>query len=271
MKTWLTGFIIFISSANIPAYVTANTQQKQTDNHDVIYWTNAAGAALISLWGAKKWDYGERSFHVENEAWFGKNTYTGGADKLGHVYSSYVLSHVLTWWYSYHGFPADKAAIYGSLSSFGLMTYMEVGDALSDFGFSYEDAIMNGLGSSLGYWLYTHPDLANKLDFRVEYKTNLHEADVFTDYDKLKYLFAIKLSGFSQTRQLGLKYFDLHIGYYTRGYETRHTRKERNLYLGIGINLNELTKRNKVTRPVSGVFNYIQIPDTYFSHDYELE
>ena len=253
--------------SSTPAFVNADT----SDHDRITYWTNATGVALITAWGAKKWDYGERSFHTKNEAWFGHNTNSGGADKLGHAYSAYALSHGLSYWYTRNNFPKEKAAIYGSLSSFALMSYMEFGDAFSDFGFSYEDFVMNGLGSALGYWLYTDTELASQIDFRVEYKTSLHEADIFTDYDKLKYLFAIKFNGYSQMRRLGLKYFELHLGYYSRGYENRTDHKQRRVYVGLGLNLHELTQGHKSTRPISRLFNYLQVPETYVSHDYDIE
>ena len=242
-----------------------------TDHTKRIFWTNALGTTLITAWGLKKWDYGEKGFHSRSEGWFGHNTYTGGSDKFGHAYSAYVLTRGLSYYYQTSGLPKDKAAKYGALSSFGLLSYMELGDGFSDFGFSYEDFLVNGIGTTLGYWLFTNEDLAEKIDFRVEYKTSFSEADVFNEYDKMKYLFAFKLSGYSSTRNSLLKYIELHLGYFSRGYDDRNADKYRATYAGLGINLAEILKQYRSTRKASAIFNYLQLPNTYLTYKYRLD
>ncbi len=70
----------------------------------------------------------------------------GGADKLGHFYSSYLVSHGFSYLCTVWGFSREQASKYGSWSSFGLMSFMEIGDAFSHYGFSYEDFFMNFTG-----------------------------------------------------------------------------------------------------------------------------
>jgi len=55
--------------------------------------TAASGAGVVVVWGIWQWDYFSTSPHAGSEDWFGKNTASGGADKLGHLYSCYVASH----------------------------------------------------------------------------------------------------------------------------------------------------------------------------------
>ena len=70
---------------------------------------NAGSMVAISIYGLTKWEYGESSFHFENEGWFGRNTKYGGADKLGHFWSSYALSHLYSYVYRKWGY-TDKEA-----------------------------------------------------------------------------------------------------------------------------------------------------------------
>lgn len=223
--------------------------------------TVASGAAAISAWGVANWDYFSASPHTENEGWFSSSTKSGGMDKLGHLYSAYTLSHLLTWVYKDFGYSQKQGAVLGAASSLGLTTFMELGDAISDLGFSYEDIIMNLVGCAAGYFTATHPDIREKFDFRIEYRPDFEESDSITDYENQKFLIALKLDGFKGTEQSCLKYFELHLGYYARGFEGRSD-LEQNVYIGFGLNLSRVFRQKDMPR-VSKTFNYIQVPYTY--------
>ena len=166
-----------------------------------VMWSNAAGFAAVTAWGVANWDYFDRSPHATSEGWFSRTTKEGGADKLGHFYLSHTLSHILASTYKNWGYSGKESALYGALSSFGIMSWMEFGDSFSDYGFSHEDFIMNALGSLAGFYLYTHPDLSRKIDFRFEYVPRFDSVDFFTDYDNSKFLMAVKLDGFEQYQE----------------------------------------------------------------------
>ena len=150
---------------------------------------------------------------------------------------------------------------------------MELGDSFSNYGFSYEDMIANSLGAALGYYLYRYPDLRRKIDLRWEYKPDFNhlKSDFVTDYEHSKYLVAIKAAGFDSIKAEWLKPFELHIGYYTRNYKDYDPlladKRERNFYVGIGINVTRLI------RPLSRtlLFNYLQMPYTYVEMTKELD
>jgi hypothetical protein len=161
------------------------------DKEQKLVATNVAGALFITGWGIANWDYFQASPSAQNEGWFGEKTKEGGADKLGHFYVNYALSHGLSYLYERWGYPHNQAAVYGAWSSFGLMGLMELGDSFSDFGFSYEDMLMNAVGSYTGYLMWTRPELMRKIDFRVEFTPEFDEPDIFTDYENLKYLVAL--------------------------------------------------------------------------------
>ncbi|HEX5669913.1 MAG TPA: DUF2279 domain-containing protein, partial [Sulfuricurvum sp.] len=90
--------------------------ENSENKHDILY-SNLIGAALITAWGATFWDYGKSSPHTTSEGWFGENTKYGGADKIGHLYASYVLGTGLCELYKNFGYDEKHAITYGSLSS----------------------------------------------------------------------------------------------------------------------------------------------------------
>lgn len=243
----------------------------QLDKRDKLLYTNIGGAVLITAWGVANWDYFERSPHADSEGWFEKNTGSGGADKLGHLYAAYVSSHALSPLYQSWGYSSRDAARYGAWSSFALMTFMEAGDSFSaSYGFSYEDLIMGGLGSYIGYLTEIDPDLGRKLDLRFEYDpVGGNSADIFTDYENSKYLLALKLDGFQAVHNRYLKYLELHLGYYTRNFDNPAVENRRKLYFGIGINLSKIFAE-KSYKKTATFLKYFQVPNTYVEFDTEL-
>ncbi|MFN2353005.1 MAG: DUF2279 domain-containing protein [Desulfopila sp.] len=232
--------------------------------------TTLVGTSMITLWGVLEWDYFSRSPHAQSEGWFGSETDSGGADKLGHAYTTYVFSHALSALYQHWGFNQQNAALYGAFSSFATLSYMEFGDSFSNFGFSTEDLLANGVGALLGYVLAGNDDLAEKIDFRVEYDFSFDKMDVFTDYENSKYLLALKLNGFESVRNTPWRHLEVHLGYYTRNFDNHTKNKERNIYLGIGLNLTDLFQRHSWKKTAT-VLRYFQLPYTSLSFRHDLE
>ena len=236
---------------------------------DKVFWSNMAGVSLISLWGIATWDYGSQRPHMEADGWFGKNDKHGGMDKLGHFYTNHTLSHGLSYLYQSWGYEKQRAALLGSLSAFGLMGFMEFGDSFGGYGFSRQDFIMNTLGAISGYVFYTRPELARRIDIRVEYIPG-GQRDIFTDYDNMKFIAALKLDGIPSVRNKYLRYLDLQLGYYTRNYSPgRQGNRERNLYIAVGINLSHVFN-NLSYRKTAKFFNYYQMPYTYLERGKNL-
>ena len=176
---------------------------------------NIAAGATILTWGAFTWDYGEEAPHFQGDGWFEKDSSEGGADKAGHAYSAYALSHLFYYQYQRWGYDQKKAIQLGCLSSLGVTTLMEIGDSFSDYGFSYQDALFNIVGVAIGYGMVKYPEVAQKVDFRVEYdpfREGEHKGDFLTDYERLKYILAIKLDGFDATKDTFMKFFELQAG-----------------------------------------------------------
>ncbi len=233
--------------------------------------------AGIGAIGLSSWNWGNSSFHTNSEGWFGLDTGSGGADKLGHMYSAYLLSEFLRarLIHQQEAVLEKRAARDAAIFSMALMTFVEVFDGVSgDHGFSGEDMVMNSLGVGFSYLRGLNPQLSKTLDLRWQYWPSERASGFhpMTDYEGHKYNLALKPAGFKLFRETPLKYLELHLGYFTRGFKRAegYTDKDRRstLYLGLGLNLEELIfrpMRNDLGR--AGIFansllKYFQIPGT---------
>ena len=235
----------------------------------VVLTSTAVGVGAVTVWGVLNWDYFSQSPNRGSEGWFGEDAKHGGVDKLGHMYASYVFSHGLAAFYEHKNFSRYEAGLYGSLTSWAVMSYVEFGDSFSNFGFSDEDLVMNSAGCLVAYLLYTQPKLARKIDFRVQYGVQPSQVDFATDYENMKFLVALKLNGFEALEKTLLKHVEFHYGYYAEGFEDDDKKKERYTYLGVGINLTDLFRRRGYTKTAT-VLNYVQVPYTSINYDSEL-
>jgi hypothetical protein len=252
----LGGVFATKTSADCTEPLTSEDQNRQVRN------VTLAGVGVVTAWGVVSWDYFSRKPQSKAEGWFGQNTYEGGVDKLGHVFATYAVAQGISNFMEHRCFTPEKAALYGSLSSLAIMGVMEAGDSFSKYGFSYEDFIANALGGIASYYRYRSPSLARKVDLRWEIGLDPGQIDFTTDYENSKYLVALKFNGFELFNKSILKHVELHAGYFARGYSDANEPDERNLYIGIGLNLTDLFRR-KGYHNVATFLNYYQPPGTY--------
>jgi len=219
-------------------------------------------------------------FKFSSEGWFGADTTYGGMDKLGHAWYGATISD-----YYYERIRATNghsqaAALAAAGLSFGAMALIEVADgfAKEPNGFSHEDLIADAFGAAFSYFRNTTPEMRDLVDFRMEYlpDNTLDDLGVGTFYSDQKYLLAWKLSGLNPFRNTPARFFELHTGYYSRGFSTLEKKsgisKERTGYVGLGVNLSELFfgHRKDSSRFVDAsrlVFEHVQIPYTYVDAD----
>ena len=231
---------------------------------------------VVTYVGASSWDWGSSSFNFNSEGWFGMDTGSGGADKLGHLYSSYVITECLTHRLYKKNSHIKSAAKYASFLTFGTMLYVEIFDGFSaDHGFSYEDLTMNTLGIGISYLRSIYPSFKEKLDLRISYQPSegMEGFHPITDYSGMTYIAALKLNGFDAFKSTPLKYLELHTGYYTRGFQEEDRAytdtKTTSLYVGVAFNFDELifkpfkTQLGKPGEVVSTILHYYQLPNTY--------
>lgn len=236
-----------------------------------------AGATLLGL---NSWNWGSSNhFKVNDEGWFGDDTGSGGSDKLGHAFISYAITNVLSDRLVRQNVAPERAALSAFLTTQALMTYVEVFDGYSDdHGFSKEDMAMNVLGSGLAYARALRPGLRDTLDFRLEYERSKNkDFRPISDYEGQTYLVALKLGGFDALRSTPLRFFELHTGYYSRGFskvarENGVVRRREN-FVGFGVNLNELLFGQRQAAESEArnngrlFFEHIQIPGLSVRND----
>ena len=216
------------------------------DIKDTRWYTGGAVAGVTAL-GMYSWGWGSsKTFRWNPEGWFGERPGSGGADKLGHAFTSYALTNVLADQLVRQGKPAERAALSAALTTQAIMLYVEVFDGYSnDHGFAREDVVMNMLGTGFAYARTVHPQLRDLLDYRMEYQPSGYKGfRPFSDYEGQKYLLALKLGGFDALRKTPLRYFELQLGYDTRGFAKEAAaagfERRRESFVGVGINLNSL-------------------------------
>ena len=239
-----------------------------------IYFNTAAITGTLAI-GAVSWDYYSSSFDFRNEGWLDPDTNYGGADKFGHAFGGYALTGVYNSIYKKFGYSDEKSIWYGALSSWTLMTIVELGDGFSqDYGFSVQDEVFNTAGVALGYFRHRYPRLKEIFDYRLEWIPSQEfrdgHADPFTDYSGHKNIIALKPAGILQSENPLLKAIDLDIGFYTRGYEDDLHAHKRYLFYGIGLNVTYILEQ-LTGHKAGGIFDYIQVPFTYIPFKTELD
>ncbi|MEJ2647169.1 MAG: DUF2279 domain-containing protein [Sedimentisphaerales bacterium] len=228
---------------------------------------NTAAVTATMVIGAASWDYYSSSFRFKNEGWLDPDTDYGGADKFGHAFGGYALTSVYNTIYKDFGYSDKQAIAYGALSSWALLTLVEVGDGFSkDYGFSIQDEAFNTAGVGLSYLRHRYPALADIFDYRLEWVPSKvfrsGDADPFTDYEGQKYLVALKPDGILKTDNSLLKAIELDFGFYTRGYDVHGGNPRRYIFYGVGLNVTYIIEQLTGHR-LGGFFNYIQMPFTY--------
>ncbi len=131
-------------------------------------WELAGLTAFGAALGFMTWDWGSsKEFKFHPEGWFGDKTGSGGMDKLGHAFSTYLVTELLTDRIVANG-GGSGAAITAGLLSMGLMTAVEIVDGFAvDHGFAHGDMVMNALGAGFSVLRSTIPGLKEKVDFRL--------------------------------------------------------------------------------------------------------
>lgn len=231
--------------------------------------------ALVTYTGFSDWKWGTASFRFNSEGWFGMDTGSGGMDKVGHAYGSYMSSELLYWRLRVSQGDRPVVSLYPALFGLLLYTYIEFFDGYSvDHGFSYEDMIMDCVGVLNSTLRNTIPAIRKGFDFRLEYwpSENFGFHPVI-DYEGQKFLGVFKLAAFPALQRSPARFVEFMLGYYTRGFDKDLDVefKSAHLFFGVGFSLEQL-----FFRPLDKAYgwpfgfmglaaNYFQVPYTYAS------
>lgn len=240
-----------------------------------VKWELGALAAYMTAANAIKIArVGSQSFEFQNEGFFGKSTNSLGVDKFTHAFNTYVLADFLHWRLDRKYPGAPNTAVTAAALAWGLMAYSELFDAhKKSSGWSNQDVIANTVGAAFSALRNSVPGMKEKVDFRLLLIPN-HEIYTFIGkehFAQQRYLFALRLSGFSQLERSPLRFVELHAGYYGDGFTRRERdrgeRPERKPFVGVGLNLRELlfpTPRSKAARIADTALEYLQVPYTAY-------
>ena len=171
-----------------PASVLAGTPNE--DDHDYRLASAAGLGGLylgFSAWAYLAWyrnhpekehtqsvgDIAECLIHPSNvdlscDGFFGKHTYAGGADKLGHAWATMVLARGGTQVLSAGGWDHKRSALVSAALAEGLFFAVEMKDYYY-YEFSPGDFTFNTLGALTAVAMEMSPRLDQLFDFRVEY------------------------------------------------------------------------------------------------------
>lgn len=235
-------------------------------------WEMIGLTAALTATRFKDITKGGSAFHFKSEGWFGRKTESLGMDKIHHGWKTYVIADVLHSLVAHRTGNARGSAYTGSLLALGLLTYAEVLDGFTArTGFSNEDMVSHLAGAGLSLFRNTVPGLREKIDFRMAIGTqglgkDLRLVDQLSDR---KYLLATQLSGFRRFEASPLRFVELHLGYYGRGFSMTERSAgdplRRRIFVGVGFNVQQLFSarpRSAVERLAKGAFDYIQLPYT---------
>lgn len=251
-----------------------NTRLSFGQQIDSIKWEIGAGFAYMTAVNVAKLVNRGRidSFSFKNEGFFGKDTDRLGVDKLTHAHNTHILTDIYAARIRAKTGTTRGTAMTGAVVASGLMLYSEVFDGFKA-GFGVQDLVFNSLGAGFSVLRDTTPGLEEKLDFRVLIlpNGNLYSPVGGDHYDQLRYLFALKPSGFPGLRDTPARFIELQAGYYATGLSDRDEElgrpRKRKLFAGIGINLSEIlfgrAPTSRVGKAGAELLDYWQPPHTY--------
>ncbi len=239
----------------------------------------------LAVYGKSQWwqDGFRGRLTKVDEGWFGQETYSGGADKLGHFYMTYASSRLLARALVCDGASHGEALKVAAWYTLGAFAAIEVLDGYSrKWNFSREDMVMNAAGVGVAVVMEHSPGLDRLFDLRVLYRPSREEGqrfDPFGDYSGQTYLLVAKLAGVSSLRRQGpLRYVELAAGYGTRGYAAAGKGSgTRNVYVGVSLNLSELLgvagkgQASRLRRGADLALEFVQVPGTALLATQRLE
>lgn len=239
-------------------------------------------------------------FHGENEGWFGRDTYSGGADKASHFFIGYAAQPLLATLYERLGYSKSRAATLGAWNAAFCGLVVEVGDGFSDFGFSWEDASVTAFGAAASAMIGSR-DLQDTIGFRMglvgqgvsggasaasagqsplALSSRPPDREARDGHSELIHTADLKLAGLLPRLRVEpgpARYLLVSFAYRTDGYRfAPRERRERSLGVEVGVNTPEVLRSLGVresTRwggPLLFLLDHFRLPYTSFGYHYDL-
>ena len=191
----------------------------------------ATASAGVGTWLYFSWYYGKpaHSFELNNDGWFGRHTYAGGADKMGHLWGALVFSRAAAGVLRLGRWNRLESTLIGAGLSAIYFTGIEVKDAFY-YAFSLGDLVMDLLGVGIGVAMELVPWIDESFSLRVEYLpsaafrekgTDGNHANVFGDYSGQRYLLSYHMASieaFDRPCRQWLRFINIDFGFRARDY-----------------------------------------------------
>ncbi len=247
----------------------------------------AFGPGFVTVWGIIEWGWFDRpSFDYKPSHVWGAHALNGASDKFGHLYATYAVKRMSTFFFRSTGSSPVRANIEGGIYASAVQLILETGDGFSSAqGFDIYDVVFNSIGVGIGMLLDGFPVLDRMFALQWEYVPTKKyrkavarrdsSADFFTDYSGQKYLLVTKLGGIPYLSLTPLRYVNIDLGYYARGYYDKNfDPSTRNLYIGISLNyaiaLGDLLPTGWTSSTLQTAFNHYHPPFDIEAKDWEL-
>ena len=253
----------------------------------------------LSTWAYYAWyqDHpADHGFEVGGDRLFERDTYAGGADKLGHAWATMALARASSQALRFGGWERRRAAVIGSALASAAFTLVEYEDAYYDV-FSFGDLAADLLGATAAAILESSDRADELFDFRVEYwpsteyrsilrgdpgrdaPLDLKKLNIAEDYSGQTYLLALHLAAFDSIAEgkwtSPLRYVDAVVGFRSDKYRPTPlpgdaAERAQHLFVGASLNLQAVVDRmldpggtsGGVRTVLHGVTEVVNIPFT---------
>jgi len=137
----------------MPKDSTAQTSNEQPSNNEqpfdplkfgIITGVSAGAVVSSTVFFSNVW-WNPRPFHINSDDDY---RYALNADKLGHFYTPYLLTNLYSQAFRWAGMRHNESLYWSAGLAMTFMTYMEIRDGFSKYGFSWGDMAANLVGAA---------------------------------------------------------------------------------------------------------------------------
>jgi predicted lipoprotein DUF2279 len=226
------------------------------------------------------------TFHFTAEGFFGRNTYTGGVDKMAHFVDYTVAQRALSNTFGRIGYNSSQSGWLGFATAFAAGLTTEIGDGTTVFGFSWEDLLMDALGAGTATvlarsgWDDTFGFRFGSVDQDATPKCCVDNSNIGRDYSGEIYTADVKIAGLARRLQFNpgpARFLLFSVTYGTNGYDhVAPELRQRLVGLEVGIHFSEILRAIGVpSEPVWGevlyfFFDTLRIPYTAIGVRYDV-
>ena len=268
---------------------TVATPPKEFWNRTTTLWTIGALLGGVGQGIGAPIKYGTNSWKFTDEKYFQYDTYAGGADKASHFIISSGVSRLLYDIYIQNGQPVEKSFWIAFATTLTAGIFVETGDAVTVYGWSWQDLSADFLGALSGLAIHRY-GLEDTIGLRVgpaggdvpAWATGSSVESLGSSYNDEIYTVDLKLGG--TIRKLHgnpgfARFFLVSMAYYTRGFGYQPPLPSRYQSLGVelGINFPAILDELKVPKDkwwglgLYEFFNFFRIPYTQIGGYYNFK